>query len=143
MWVFVYDRRTLKKVRQFSYEGEGWGMPRTAKELVTSDGSANLTFREPVTFKPVRTIAVHDGPRLIDQVNELEFITGEIWANVWHQERLLRISPKDGQVVAYVDLHGLRPVETMANPEAVLNGIAYDAARDRVFVTGKQWASGV
>lgn len=136
---FVYDRRTLKRVKQFTYEGEGWGMTRTAREIVTSDGSSTLTFRGPATFRPVRTVAVHDGPILIDQVNELEFIRNEIWANVWHSERLLRISPADGQVLAYVDLHGLRPLETMANPEAVLNGIAYDAARHRIFVTGKQW----
>ena len=136
---FVYDRRTFERVREFHYEGEGWGMTRTSQQIVTSDGSAQLTFRDPATFQPVRTITAHDGPMLISQLNELEFIKGEIWANVWHSERLARISPKDGEVLAYVDLKGLRPAETMANREAVLNGIAYDAARDRLFVTGKQW----
>ncbi len=138
---YVYDRRTFAGVRQFTYEGEGWGMTRTTKEIITSDGSAELTFRDPVSFQPIRKITVHDGPVLVSQLNELEFIKGEIWANIWHSERIVRISPANGEVRAYVDLHGLRPAETLANPEAVLNGIAYDAARDRLFVTGKQWPS--
>lgn len=136
---FVYDRRTFKLVRQLAYTGEGWGMTRNAKEIVTSNGSAELTFRDPETFQPVRSITVHDGPMLIPQLNELEWVRGQIYANMWHSDRIARISPADGHVLSYVDLQGLRPEETRLNLEAVLNGIAYDAEHDRLFVTGKQW----
>lgn len=136
---FVYDRRTFRLVKQLDYAGEGWGMTRDAKQIITSDGSAELTFRDPETFKPVRSITVHDGPMLITQLNELEYIKGEIYANMWHSDRIARVSPEDGHVLSYVDLSGLRPEETRLNLEAVLNGIAYDPAHDRLFVTGKQW----
>ena len=106
---FVYDRFSLRKLRQFTYTGEGWGMTRTGKELITSDGSATLRFREPETFKETRHIVVRDGGREIDQLNELEFIKGEIWANVWHTDRIVRISTRDGHVIAWVDLSGLLP----------------------------------
>ena len=138
---FVYDRRTFQKIREFSYSGEGWGMTRTRREILTSDGTESLTFRDPKTFQPVRSITVHDGPMLISQLNELEYIKDEIYANLWHSERIARISPLDGHVLAYIDLRGLRPAETLGNAEAVLNGIAYDAAKDRLYVTGKQWPS--
>jgi glutamine cyclotransferase len=136
---FVYDRATLRLKRRFSYEGEGWGMTRTAKEFITSDGTATLRFRDPATFKETRHIVVKDGAKVINQLNEREFIHGEIYANVWHEDRIARISPVDGHVIAWIDLSGLLPDVQRVNGEAVLNGIAYDARRDRLFVTGKQW----
>jgi glutaminyl-peptide cyclotransferase len=136
---FVYDRFSLRPVRQLSYTGEGWGMTRTARELITSDGSATLRFRDPVSFKETHHIVVKDGTKVIDQLNELEFIKGEIYANVWHADVIARINPRDGHVIAWIDLSGLLPADQKVNEESVLNGIAYDVKRDRLFVTGKQW----
>lgn len=136
---FIYDRATFRLVEQLSYTGEGWGMTRTNDRIVTSDGSAKLTFRDPNTFNPVRSITVHDGLAVIEKLNELEFIKGEIYANIWHSDKIARISPADGNVVAWIDLSGLLPPNKRVNEESVLNGIAYDAQHDRLFVTGKQW----
>lgn len=109
------------------------------KEIVTSDGTATLRFRNPNTFEETHHIVVKDGPQTIDQLNELEYIKGEIYANVWHSDRIARISPADGHVIAWIDLTGLLPDDQRVNAESVLNGIAYDAKKDRLFVTGKQW----
>jgi glutamine cyclotransferase len=136
---FVYDRFTLRMLKQLTYTGEGWGMTRTAKELITSDGTATLRFRDPNTFKETHHILVKDGTRAIEELNELEFIKGEIYANVWHSDRIARINPHDGHVIAWIDLTGLLPDDQKINQESVLNGIAYDAKGDRLFVTGKQW----
>ncbi len=136
---FVYDRFTLRPVKQFTYTGEGWGMTHTAKQIITSDGTATLRFRDPATFAEVRSIAVKDGSQTIDQLNELEYIKGEIYANVWHQDRIARISPRDGRVLGWIDLSGILPDDQRIDAESVLNGIAYDAQHDRLFVTGKQW----
>jgi len=136
---FVYERATLRLLRQFTYAGEGWGMTRTAKQLITSDGTHTLRFRDPVTFKETRSIWVKDDGKPIEDLNELEYVHGEIYANVWHTNRIARISPKDGHVIAWIDLTGLLPVMLKLDTESVLNGIAYDARRDRLFVTGKQW----
>jgi glutaminyl-peptide cyclotransferase len=136
---FVYDRRTLRLVKQFTYAGEGWGMTRTDRELITSDGTATLRFRDPNTFKETHKILEREGSIRVDKLNELEFINGEIYANIWHSDMIVRISPRDGQVIAWVDLTGLLPAEQKVNDESVLNGIAYDAQHDRLFVTGKQW----
>jgi glutamine cyclotransferase len=136
---FVLDLRTLLPVRQFTYTGEGWGMTRDAHELITSDGTAILRFRDPQTFAETRHIVVRDGLRPVPELNELEYVKGEIYANVWHQDRIARISPATGKVVGWIDLTGLLPVVQRLNDEAVLNGIAYDSEHDRLFVTGKQW----
>jgi len=136
---FVFDRFSLRPVKQFTYAGEGWGMTRTAYEIVTSDGTATLRFRNPETFQEVRHIDVHDGVVPVTQLNELEFVKGEIYANVWHSDRIVRISPRDGKVLGWIDLAGLLPQDERMNNESVLNGIAYDAQHDRLFVTGKQW----
>jgi len=136
---FVYDRFSLRPIKQFTYTGEGWGMTRTARELITSDGTATLRFRDPATFKETRHLIVRDGGKLIDRLNELEYIHGEIYANVWHSDRIARISPRDGHVIAWIDLTGLLPEDQKIDAESVLNGIAYDAQHDRLFVTGKQW----
>lgn len=136
---FVYDRFSLRPLREFHYTGEGWGMTHNERELITSDGSATLRFRNPDSFAETRHITVHDAGRNIDQLNELEFIHGEIWANVWHEDRIARIAPADGHVIGWIDLRGLLQPSERINDEAVLNGIAWDAAKDRIFVTGKQW----
>jgi glutamine cyclotransferase len=136
---FIYDRFSLRKIREFTYTGEGWGMTRTPTEIVTSDGSSTLRFRDPETFKEVRHIVVRDGKQAVEQLNELEYIKGEIYANVWHLDRIARIAPLDGHVIAWINLAGLLPEDQKVNAESVLNGIAYDAQHDRLFVTGKQW----
>ncbi len=136
---FVYDRFSLRPVKQFTYDGEGWGMTRTDKELITSDGTATLRFRDPATFRETRHIVVRDGDKKVDQLNELEFIQDEIYANVWHSDRIARISPRDGRVLGWIDLTGLLPDDQRIDAESVLNGIAYDAEHDRIFVTGKHW----
>jgi len=135
---FVRVRFSLQGVKRFTYAGEGWGMTRTAQELITSDGTATLRFRDPETFRETRHIVVKEGSKVISQINELEFIKGEIYGNVWHSEMIARISPRDGHVIAWIDLQGLLPVEQRIDDQAVLNGIAYDAKYDRIFVTGKR-----
>jgi len=136
---FVFDRATLQPVKQFSYTGEGWGMTRTTKEIITSDGSATLRFRDPNTFQETRHIVVQEDNIRVDRLNELEFIKGEIYANIWHSNMIVRVSPQDGHVIGWIDLTGLLPADQMIDAESVLNGIAYDPQHDRLFVTGKQW----
>ena len=136
---FVYDRFSLRPAGQFTYSGEGWGMTRTAPAIITSDGTATLRFRDPKTFQETRHIVVKDGGNPVEQLNELEYIKGEIYANIWHSDRIARISPRDGHVIGWIDLTGLLPASRRVNAESVLNGIAYDAKNDRLFVTGKQW----
>lgn len=138
---FVYDRFSLQLVKRFTYTGEGWGMTRTATAIITSNGSATLRFRNPKTFKPTRQIIVKDNGETVDQLNELEYVKGKIYANIWRSDRIERVSPRDGHVVDWIDLTGLLSNDQKANEESVLNGIAYDAQHDRLFVTGKQWPS--
>jgi glutaminyl-peptide cyclotransferase len=138
---FVIDRFSFRVVRQFTYTGEGWGMTRSDKQIITSDGTDTLRFRDPATFKEVRHIVVRDDGKPIQDLNELEYIKGEIYANVWHSDRIARISSKDGRVLSWIDLSGLLPARQKVDAESVLNGIAYDAEHDRLFVTGKQWPS--
>ena len=136
---FVYNRATLQKIADFTYTGEGWGMTHDATHLITSDGTATLRFRDPKTFHEVRSLRVTDQGSAVNELNELEFIHGEIYANVWHTNRIARISPTDGHVIAWIDCTGLLSPMLQLDPEAVLNGIAYDPHHDRLFVTGKQW----
>jgi glutaminyl-peptide cyclotransferase len=136
---FVYDRFSLRPIGQFTYSGEGWGMTRTSREIITSDGTASLRFRNPKTFQEIRYIVVKDDGKPVEELNELEYVKGEIYANIWHSDRIARISPKDGHVIGWIDLTGLLPASRRVNGESVLNGIAYDAQHDRLFVTGKQW----
>ena len=138
---FVYDLFSLRPAGQFTYSGEGWGMTRTATVIITSDGTATLRFRDPKTFKETRHILVKDGRFPVEQLNELEYVKGEIYANIWHSDRIARISPRNGHVIGWIDLTGLMPASRRVNDESVLNGIAYDAQHDRLFVTGKQWPS--
>jgi glutamine cyclotransferase len=138
---FVYDRHTFKQKRTFSYNTEGWGIAYDgASSLVMSDGSAMLSFLDPKTLAVTRTLRVQDAGRPIANLNELEWIEGEIWANVWLTDRIARISPKTGEVNAWVDLSSLWPVAQRPQPgDQVLNGIAYDKATRRIYITGKKW----
>jgi glutamine cyclotransferase len=136
---FVYDRFSLRLVKTFEYKGEGWGLTHDRQHLIMSDGTAVLRFLDPVTFKVVRTLAVSDGGRPVKELNELEYIHGEIYANVWQTDRIARISPATGKVIAWIDLSGLLTADERMNGNAVLNGIAYDQKNDRLFVTGKLW----
>jgi glutamine cyclotransferase len=137
---FVYDRKTFKQKRTFPYKGEGWGISYDATGgLVMSDGSDTLTFLDPKTLAPTRSIRVRDAGRPVGQLNELEWIEGEIWANVWTTDRVARISPVTGDVKAWVDFSSLWPRGQRQPPADVLNGIAYDKATRRIFVTGKKW----
>jgi glutamine cyclotransferase len=137
----VYDRSTFQFLRTLPYEGEGWGLTADDKEMILSDGTATLRFLDPTTFKVLRRVKVTDHGKPVTQLNELEFIHGEVYANIWHADRIARISPATGRVLGFIDLTGLLPASERSSPEAVLNGIAYDAARDRLFVTGKLWPS--
>ena len=112
---------------------------RPAPWIITSDGTSTLRFRDPETFKETRHLVVKDGARPVEQLNELEYVKGEIYANVWHSDRIARISPRDGHVTGWIDLTGLLPDDLKIDAESVLNGIAYDAEHDRLFVTGKRW----
>jgi glutamine cyclotransferase len=137
---FVYDRKTFKQLRTFTYQGEGWGLTHDGKRLIMSDGDARgaLRFLDPTTLKETGRLVVRDGGRPVDDLNELEYVRGEILANVWNTHRIARISPKTGAVTGWVDLTGLLTPREAAGTD-VLNGIAYDAAGDRLFVTGKYW----
>jgi len=136
---FVYDRATFRMLRTFHYDGEGWGLTHDAKSLILSDGTATLRFFDPDTFKELRRITVKDRGKPVTQLNELEYIHGEIYANVWYSDRIARISPASGRVVGWIDLKGLMPRDQLSSDGAVLNGIACDAEHDRLFVTGKLW----
>lgn len=137
---FVYDRKTFAQKRTFPYKGEGWGMAYDATGgLVMSDGSDTLTFLDPKTQAATKTLRVRDAGQPVPQLNELEWIDGEIWANVWTTDRVARISPATGDVKAWIDLSSLWPRSQRQPPADVLNGIAYDKAARRIFVTGKKW----
>ena len=133
----VFDLETFKVLRNHSYLGEGWGLTSTGKHLVMSDGTEILRVLDPETFEEVRRVKV-ELPRG-QQLNELEWIDGEIWANVWKQDYLARIDLDTGAVTGWVDMAGIFDTSVLPDPEAVLNGIAYDAATGRIFVTGKLW----
>ena len=136
---FVYDKETFELITQFSYPTEGWGLTHSGKQLIMSDGSANLYFLDPKTFSEVGRVTVQAGGRPINRLNELEYINGEVWANIWKTEQLARINPETGAVTGWVNLTGLLTAEDRAQRVDVLNGIAYDAAQERIFVTGKWW----
>ena len=135
---FVYDLATFAPVKTLKYPGEGWGLTAGPDSLILSDGTADLRVLDPATFKEIRRVTVRDGGAPIDQLNELEFVRGEVWANVWHTDRIARIDPRTGRVTGWIDLSGLMSMYRL-DAESVLNGIAYDAASQRLFVTGKMW----
>ncbi len=136
---FVYDLATFRLEKEFAYDGEGWGLATDGQSLILSDGTDRIRFLDPETFAVKRTISVSDHGRPITQLNELEYVKGEILANVWQSDFIARIDPATGAVLGWIDLGGLLPPEDRDATTDVLNGIAYDAAADRLFVTGKLW----
>ncbi|MDH3217284.1 MAG: glutaminyl-peptide cyclotransferase [Candidatus Krumholzibacteria bacterium] len=133
---FVWDKSRFSKLGEFRYSGEGWGLTYDGNRLIMSDGSATLYFRDPDTFEITGSVLVRDEhDQEVQRLNELEYIDGEIYANVWKDYRIARISPRTGRVVAWLDLTGIH----LNQGESVLNGIAYDASGGRLFVTGKLW----
>lgn len=155
---YVYDAESFQPVKEFRYQGEGWGLTNDGTNLIMSDGSHLIKFINPETFKTVRTITVlQESGKPLFWINELEFINGEIWANVWHSEQqqtssaqgtlpnlgkpnyIARIDSQTGKLLGWIDLGNISPDDVKRDPENTLNGIAYDAATDRIFVTGKQW----
>lgn len=135
---FVYDRNTFAPLRSFKYTGEGWGLTHDGSGLIMSNGSEHLRFLDPSTFEERRRVRVTANGVPLKNLNELEYVKGEIFANVWQTDHVARIDPATGRVTGYVDLRGLLTPREAASVD-VLNGIAYDAAGDRLFVTGKLW----
>jgi glutamine cyclotransferase len=136
---FVYDKATFKVINKIYYQTEGWGLTTMDDKLIMSDGTNVLYFMEPELFTVVSKIEVYDNQKKVDKLNELEFIDGEIWANIWQTNLIARVDPQSGKVIAYIDMKGI-----LSDPETdtsvnVLNGIAYDAVGKRIFVTGKNW----
>lgn len=136
---FVYDQKTFQQLATFSYPTQGWGITHDNQDLIMSDGTSTLYFLNPDTYKETRRIQVKDHELPIDRLNELEFVNGEIWANVWMSDRIARIDPKTGVVTGWIDLTGIIDPAATPTQDAVLNGIAYDPESDRLLVTGKLW----
>lgn len=142
---FQYDMN-FKLIKEFKYTGDGWGLTNDGTNLIMSDGTHVIKFINPENFETVRTIVIKDeNAKPIYKLNELEYVKGEIWANIWHSEEIkkpnhiARINPADGKLLGWIDLDGISPDDVKRDSENVLNGIAYDAATDRLFVTGKRW----
>lgn len=136
---FVYERANFRLLHNFTYPGEGWGLTNDGKTIYMSDGTSQIRFWDPRTLQERKRITVRDNGRPVDNLNELEWVRGEIYANIWTTNRIARISPQDGHVIGWIDMEGLLKPEDLTEPVDVLNGIAYDAAHDRLFVTGKLW----
>jgi glutamine cyclotransferase len=143
--ILIYDATTLQQTGQVAYRQidprlrEGWGLTHDGQHLILSDGSSTLRFIDPTTWKLVRTVRVKSGIRSIGKLNELEYVNGEILANVWYSDRIARIDPEGGRVNGWLDLSDIKPAEVRRQRESVLNGIAWDAENRRLFVTGKHW----
>ncbi len=137
---FVYDKETFKTINKIYYQTQGWGLTTIDDRIVLSDGSNVLFFYEPEMFNLISKIEVYDNKKKVDQLNELEYINGEIWANIWQSDLIARIDPKSGKINSYIDLSPLYPQEERSKTNSdVLNGIAFDAINNRIFVTGKRW----
>ncbi len=137
---FLYDKTTFEATGEFAYASEGWGITHNCAELIMSDGTSRLRFLNPDSYEVTREVTVLDEGVPVSQLNELEYIQGEVWANVWQTDLIARIDPADGRVVGWVDLTGLL-TPTQRSRADVLNGIAYDKINDRILVTGKYWPS--
>ena len=137
---FVYDAKTFKPLAKFSYQNEGWGLTFNGADLIQSDGTDVLTWRDPKNFAAKRTVKVTRNGAPLANLNELEWIDGHVWANVWQSDNIVIIEPTSGQVVAQLNLSGILAAADRNGTEDVLNGIAYDAANKRVFITGKNWS---
>jgi glutamine cyclotransferase len=135
----IYGVAEFDVIETFRYAGEGWGLTHDGTTLIMSDGTPVLRFLDPETLAVVRTLPVRFDGRAVDDLNELEYIEGEVWANVWYDDRIARISPESGEVLGWIDLSTLHPPSERNSRDDVLNGIAYDEANRRVFVTGKNW----
>ncbi len=143
---FVYDQKDFKLIKEFRYNGDGWGLTHDGTNLIMSDGTHVIRFIDPETFNTVRTVIVMDekGQPLM-RINELEYVKGEIWANIWQSEsigkpnHIARINPKDGKLLGWINLDNISPKDSKKSYENSLNGIAYDKKGDRIFVTGKNW----
>jgi glutamine cyclotransferase len=135
---FIYSLDFLPLGR-FTYEGEGWGLTNDGTQLIMSDGTSTLRFIDPATFQVARTLHVREAGADVVNLNELEMVRGEIWANVWQTDRIVRIAPDSGEIASELDLRGVDRGWSKTQPDAVLNGIAYDAVHDRIYVTGKLW----
>ena len=136
---FIYDLETFELEGEFAYEGEGWGLTTDGRWLILSDGTHRIRFLDPKSFDVHRTIEVMAGDKPIQRLNELEYIDGEIYANVWRTDVVVRVDPSDGKVTGVIDLAGLLPQQDRRPDTDVLNGIAYRGEKDRLFVTGKRW----
>jgi len=137
---FVYDRFSFSLLRTFQYEGEGWGLTHDNKQLIMSDGTSYLRFLDPKSFRETKRIHVTDETgHPVQNLNELEYIHGEIYANIWQTDKIVRISPRTGRVLGWIDLSRIIDKGELGGSDAVLNGIAYDSTGARLFVTGKLW----
>ncbi len=136
---FVYDKSTFSMIRKIFYSTQGWGLTTIDNRIIMSDGSNILYFFEPEMFTVTSTIQVYDNEKKVDQLNELEYINGEIWANIWQTDLIARIDPVSGKVNSFVDLKGILPESDKNSETDVLNGIAWDKTGKRIFVTGKRW----
>jgi len=136
---FVYDSSSFKLLRDFTYDTEGWGLTHDGERLIMSDGTSTLYFLNPENFSTIGHIEVLKNGTPVDKLNELEYINGQIYANIWQTDYIAIINPQSGQVSGWVDLSGLLSSQSYSEPVDVLNGIAYDAANDRLLVTGKLW----
>ena len=136
---FIYQESSFQLLKTFSYPGEGWGLANDGHDIYMSDGTDQILLLNADTLAEERRFRVHDGAAMVDQLNELEWVEGELYANVWRTDRIARISPSDGRVLGWIDLSGLLAASDKTAETDVLNGIAYDALRHRLFVTGKLW----
>lgn len=137
--LLVFDKTTLRLQKKLSYEGEGWGLTSDGKNLIRSDGSDTLFFHTPTDFAVTKTITVKDGDTRIDKINELEYAEGFIWANVWYDDRIIKIDPTTGTVMSTLDLSSIKQSLKLSSREYVLNGIAWDPYRQAFWITGKNW----
>lgn len=137
--VLLYNKDTLAYEKSLNYEGQGWGLTSDGKSLIRSDGSDTLSFHDPENFAVTKTLKVHDGDTAISNLNELEYVQGFVWANIWYDNRIIKIDPHTGLVVAQVDLSQLVRDLQLKDTESVLNGIAWDEQQQALWVTGKLW----
>jgi glutamine cyclotransferase len=137
---FRWNRSDFRQKGEFRYSGEGWGLTQDGRNIVMSDGTSQLRFLDPATMRERRRLDVTYQGQPVERLNELEWVKGEIFANIWMGRRIARIDPKSGEVKGWIDLSELVAANSNGDPDAVLNGIAYDSKRDRLFVTGKNWA---
>ncbi len=137
--LLVYDKLTLNHEKSMGYTGEGWGLATDGKTLIRSDGSATIYIHDPKDFSVIKSLVVKDGNHEITQLNELEYANGFLWANIWHDDRVVKIDLDSGQVVGQLNLAALKTRVKLDNSEQVLNGIAWDPARKAFWITGKQW----